>query len=315
MNKKASVVTQQAEEYQIRSLAMRLLNNRSAGNRRRKKISRFHRKRADAEQRADLPLNRSIINTIGSFVAALRFLSVIPLTGNFGTGKEELARAVPFFPLIGLLFGCIALPLTWGLNLIFPQPVTAVLTVLLLLAFSGGLHLDGLADTADGFFSARPRERILEIMRDSVVGAMGVIALIMLLFLKIACLAAMKEQLFLAVFLMPLAGRIAILLLMPMLPYARSEGGLGSLFKDSFHTRPALLRALAAILVFSGIAWTAAGLQGILAVFAVLFITGIFALVCRHKIGGLTGDTLGAVCELAEAVVALVFVLNLRIIV
>ena len=295
---------------------MRLLNKRSAGNRRRKKPSRFQRKRADSEQRGNAepktrqPLNRNIINMINSFVAALRFLSVIPLAGSFGTGKEELARAVPFFPLIGLLFGCIAVPLTWGLSLIFPPPVTAVLTVFLLLAFSGGLHLDGLADTADGFFSARPRERILEIMRDSATGAMGVIALILLLSLKIACLASIKQQLLIAVFLMPLAGRVAILLLMAMLPYARPEGGLGSLFKDSFHTKPALLRALAALLVFGWISWAAAGQQGILALFAVLLITALFALFCRQKIGGVTGDTLGAACELAEAVVALVFVLN-----
>lgn len=296
---------------------MRLLNNRSAGNRRRKKISRFQRKRTDAQQRRSSepknrqPLNRNIIDTIGFFVAALRFLSVIPLSGNFGTSKEELGRAVPFFPLVGLLFSCIALPLAWGLSQILPPAVTGVLVVFILLSFSGGLHLDGLADTADGFFSARPRERILEIMRDSATGAMGVIALVLLLSLKVSCLASMKEQLFLAIFLMPLAGRSAILLLMALLPYARPEGGLGSLFKNSFATKQARLRALAALLLFIGISWMAAGPQGILAVFAVLLITGIFALFCRQKIGGVTGDTLGAACELAEATVALVFVLQL----
>lgn len=296
---------------------MRLLNKGSAGNRRRKKISRFQGKRRDAEQRGRSepktrqPLNRNIINVIASFVAALRFLSVIPLSGNFGTGKEDLSRAAPFFPLVGLLFSCIILPMTWGLTQILPSAVTAVLIVFLLLFFSGGLHLDGLADTADGFFSARPRERILEIMRDSATGAMGVIALTLLLVLKISCLASMKEELFLAVFLMPLAGRIAILLLMALLPYARPEGGLGSLFKNSFATKQALFRALAALLLFAGISWTAAGPRGILAVFSVLLITGIFALSCRQKIGGVTGDTLGASCELAETAVALIFVLHL----
>ena len=307
---------------------MSLLNRRSSGNRRRKKTSRFQRsnseQRSDPEQRSsseqrkgpEAPrpgqlLNRSIIKTIGSFVAALRFLSIIPFAGNFGTSKDDLSGAVPFFPLVGLLFGCMALPLTWCLSQVLPPAVTAVLTVFILLSFSGGLHLDGLADTADGFFSSRPRERMLEIMRDSASGAMGVMALVLLLSLKIACLASMSDQLFIAVFLMPIAGRIAILLLMAMLPYARSEGGLGSLFKDAFDTQQARLRALAALLVLSGISWAAAGPQGILAVFAVLLVTALFAFFCRKKIGGVTGDTLGAVCELTEAVIALVFVIKL----
>uniref|UniRef100_UPI00405643C8 adenosylcobinamide-GDP ribazoletransferase n=1 Tax=Candidatus Electrothrix sp. TaxID=2170559 RepID=UPI00405643C8 len=302
---------------------MKFLNRRSSGNRRRKKTSRFQRQVSEkqekapqrkSESRSSQPLNRSIITAIGSFVAALRFLSIIPVSDSFGTNEEELARSVPFFPLVGLFFSCIALPLAWGLYMVLPSAVAAVLMVFLLLGFSGGLHLDGLADTADGFFSARPRERMLEIMRDSATGAMGVMALLLLLSLKIACLAALPapgDKLFLAVFFMPIAGRIAILLLMALLPYARPEGGLGTLFKDSFATNQARLRALAVMLVFSGISWAAAGPQGILAVCAVLLITALFALFCRQKIGGVTGDTLGAACELAEATIALVFVLQL----
>jgi len=298
---------------------MSLLNRRSSGNRRRKKTSRFQKKapeqqrsrQRNTEPSTRRPLNRSIITLIGSFVAALRFLSIIPFAGSLGTSEEELARAVPFFPLVGLLFACIALPLTWCLSLILPPAVTAVLAVFILLTFSGGLHLDGLADTADGFFSSRPRERMLEIMRDSASGAMGVIALVLLLSLKIACLASMSDQLLIAVFLMPIAGRVAILLLMAMLPYARLEGGLGNLFKDAFNTQQARLRALAALLVLSGLSWAAAGSLGMLAVFAVLLVTTLFALFCRQKIGGVTGDTLGAACELAEAVTALVFILKI----
>ena len=294
---------------------MSLLNKRSSGNRRRKKTSLFKRKapeqRKSPEPKTTQPLNRSIINTIGSFVAALRFLSIIPFAGSLGTSEEELARAVPFFPLVGLLFACIALPLTWCLSVVLPPAVTAVLAVFILLAFSGGLHLDGLADTADGFFSSRPKERMLEIMRDSASGAMGVMALVLLLSLKIACLASMSDQLLIAVFLMPIAGRVAILLLMATLPYARTEGGLGSLFKDAFNTQQAQYRALAALLVLGGLSWAAAGPQGLLAVFAVLLMTALFAFFCRKKIDGVTGDTLGAACELAEAVVALVFVLKL----
>ena len=191
-----------------------------------------------------------------------------------------------------------------------PLPAAVLLTGILL-AFSGGLHLDGLADTADGLFSARIRERMLEIMRDSATGPMGVIALALVLLLKITCLAALSDRLIPAVFLMPLAGRTAILLLMALQPYARPEGGLGSLFAPYFNSPAARKTACAGLVVFAWIAWTAAGLHGLLAVSAVLLLTALSAALCHRKIGGVTGDTLGAVCELAEAAVALAFTVRL----
>ncbi|MCI5223844.1 MAG: adenosylcobinamide-GDP ribazoletransferase [Candidatus Electrothrix sp. AR4] len=287
---------------------MKPMNRHRTGNRRRRTPERMRRK--SERKLPPLHLNKILLSNLSFFVAALRFLTIIPLPGRFGSGSEELARSVPFFPLIGLLLGCIVVPAAWALHLLAPPPVTAVFLTFLLLSFSGGLHLDGLADTADGFFSARPRERMLEIMRDSATGAMGVIALVLLLALKITCLASMGDKLIFAVFLMPFAGRTAILLLMAMLPYIRPEGGLGSLFAVSFNNHHARTVSLAALLVFSGIAWAASGSQGVLVAFAVLLLTTLFAVFCRQKIGGVTGDTLGAVCELAEAVVALVFALK-----
>ncbi len=245
-----------------------------------------------------------IIRWLGSFMAALRFLTILPLPGQLGTTERELAGGLPFFPLIGLLIGCLTVPVSWGMYLLFPPLVTALLATLILLAFSGGLHLDGLADTADGFFSARPRERILEIMRDSATGAMGVTALIMLLLLKVICLGSMSgKMLIFSVFLMPIAGRTAILLLMALLPYVRVQGGLGTLF----YSRKSRLTAVWSLLFFAAMAWFTGGIRGAVAVLAVVLLTLLFALFCHRKINGATGDTLGAVCELSEAAVALVF--------
>ena len=240
----------------------------------------------------------------GRFAAAFRFLTIIPLPGNLGTAEDELAGATPFFPLVGLLLGGIAVPVVWLLQLLVPPLVTAVLATLVLFAFSGGLHLDGLADTADGFFSSRPREKILEIMRDSATGAMGVIALVVLLLLKVACLSSLSSSLLPVVFLMPLAGRTAILLMMGLLPYARPQGGLATLF----YSRRSRMVGLGSLVLFTGVAWLVAGVQGIMAVLAVILVVVLFGWFCRLKIGGATGDTLGAACELAETVVALVSV-------
>jgi adenosylcobinamide-GDP ribazoletransferase len=239
----------------------------------------------------------------GRFAAAFRFLTIIPLPGRLGTTEEELAGATPFFPLVGLLLGAVALAIVWLLQMLFPPFVTAVLATLVLLAFSGGLHLDGLADTADGFFSSRPKEKILVIMRDSATGAMGVIALVVLLLLKITALASLSTSLLPAVFLMPLAGRTAILLMMALLPYARSRGGLATLF----YSRRSKIVGVWSLVFFAAISMLTTGVLGLATVFGVILLVLLFSWFCRTKIDGATGDTLGASCEMAETVVALVF--------
>ena len=95
-------------------------------------------------------------------LAAWRFLTIVPIPGNWGMAEEDLARSVVWFPVIGLMLGVVAAGLAYGLTSVAPPLVVAAAMIVILLSFSGGLHLDGLADTADGFFSSRPRERILE---------------------------------------------------------------------------------------------------------------------------------------------------------
>ena len=252
-----------------------------------------------------------LLRPFSSLAAALRFLTLLPLPGRVGSSEEALAHAAPFFPLVGLLLGCIAAPAAHILFLLLPPLPAAVLLTFLLLSFSGGLHLDGLADTADGFFSARSPERMLEIMKDPNIGTMGAAALILLLLLKTSCLAALPaDKLLAAAFLMPVAGRTAILLLMALLPYAR-EGGLGSLFAVYFNSSAGWLASSGGFLLLTWAAYAAIGPSGLIVVLTVLLLTFLFALLCRCKIGGATGDTLGAACELAEAAAAFAFVLKI----
>ena len=124
------------------------------------------------------------------FLAAIRFLTILPLPGGANPGERVLGGALPFFPVVGLLIGAVIAGADWGLGRIFPIGVTSVFTVIFLIAVSGGLHIDGLADTADGFFSARPREGILAIMKDSRTGPMGVAAIVCVVALKIALIAS-----------------------------------------------------------------------------------------------------------------------------
>jgi len=236
--------------------------------------------------------------------SAIGFLTVIPVPPSLTADNAgAVIAAVPFFPLVGALIGLTAAVLDRGLSAALPAWPAAAISIGVLAAASGALHLDGLADTADGFLSARPREQILRIMKDSHIGTMGVLALIFVIVLKIACLAAMPANTRLAaLFLAPLTGRGAILAMLAWLPYARPEGGLARDFFGSVSRRRLLLTgaglAIAAIFV--------ARLHGLTAVLAAVLAVTLLCRICQRRIGGGTGDTLGAACELAETMVLLV---------
>lgn len=234
-------------------------------------------------------------------LAAVRFLTIVPVPGTWGDSADDLAASVPFFPVVGLVLGAIAALPAWIAAPWAPPMVTAALVVVLLMAFSGGLHMDGLSDAADGLLSSRPRERMLEIMKDSHTGAMGVMAIACVVLLKFASLASLGDSaLWPAVLLMPLAGRCAMVVHMALLPCARTNG-LGSIF---YQRRPRAV-ALWAAAFLAIVAWVLFEWRGLAVWAACAAMTLLSAVFFRRKIGGATGDTFGAVCELVEIVPAL----------
>ena len=162
------------------------------------------------------------------FLAALSMLSCIP-TGRFQPTEKDIMRSIHFFPAAGILFGAMFYALAWLFANYLPHPAAAMLLTLLPEFLTKGFHLDGLADTADGFMSSRPKERKLEIMRDSRIGTMGVFAIVALLGMKFALFGSMTAMVAPAAALMMLNGRCAMVLYIGMSRYARPEG-LGALF-------------------------------------------------------------------------------------
>jgi len=238
--------------------------------------------------------------------AALRFLTILPVPESWTGGEKGLERCLPFFPVAGLLIGLSAVLLDNLFAGLLPPLPGAVLIVAFLIAVSGGFHMDGLADTADGFLSARPKNEILRIMKDSRTGPMGVIAVCTVILLKTALMGSMHPDLRLqALVLMPLAGRTALVFMITVLPYARPEGGLATALLRR-RSRIDMLWA-AAFLFLAG--WTAAGVKGLAVAACALAAAALFAFYSRRKIGGFTGDTLGAACELTETVPALVMII------
>ncbi len=236
-----------------------------------------------------------------SFLVALRFLTVLPISWKSEKDGLFFKASVIWFPLVGLLIGLSVSGILILISSYCSTQFLAVVLMILLAGFSGFLHLDGLADSADGLLSNRPRERALEIMRDSRIGAMGVVALFFLLLAKFAALSTLPvEYMIAAGVLMPVAGRSAILLSMALLPYARQGEGLGLLFygKERYITAAmGLLFFFCCSLLFSR--------QSLFSLlFTMLIVVLLFSRWCFTVLGGATGDTLGAVCELSELTVA-----------
>ncbi len=235
------------------------------------------------------------------FRVAMGFLTVLPLPALSQHRSEDLAQSVTFFPVVGLLIGLSAACIAALLDGVFPAFVLSVLLVGWLAGVHGGLHLDGLGDTADGFFSPYGRDRVLAIMRDSHIGAFGCMAIGGILALKVAAIASLTGDHRLgAVLLAPLAGRCIMAPMLGFLPSARPEG-LGQLFCR----HRSAWESVWTTAVLIGAAWLTARLAGLIAGVAVMTATVSFAFVCKRRIGGATGDAVGASSEIAEAVVLL----------
>ncbi len=238
----------------------------------------------------------------GSFWAAVQFLTVFPSRAELE--ENDLGKSPFWFPVVGTLIGLTvafadALLLRVGLTV----TLRAVLSVGLLAAIQGGLHLDGLADTADGFFSHRSKERTLEIMRDSRIGTMGAVALFFVLTIKICALTGLDEALrWRALLLAPLAGRSTMTVMMVLLPYARTEGGLATVFARGSSKRVAWWSGLYATVI----SLLMCGVRGIWIIVSCLIGGVLLGMWYKKRIGGYTGDTLGATSELTEAVVLVI---------
>lgn len=236
-----------------------------------------------------------------SLQIAFGLLTTLPikLPGNWSAGDS--GRAAVWFPLVGLIVGA----LTWlawsGAMAVFPSLVAGLLTLIVWVTLTGGLHLDGLADCCDGLLVSAPAERRLEIMKDPHVGAFGVIGLILVLFLKAAALGSITSS---SSFVILLAASLSRWCILPagLFPPARPSG-MGADFVSGFHRSFILWAGLIPLVlaVFLGLRGVSAALAGTGA--AVLLL--IFA---RSRIGGVTGDIFGMVVEIVEVVVLLVFV-------
>ena len=251
-----------------------------------------------------------LIGGLEALVAAFQFLTRFPIPVSLAYDERLNRRSVAFYPFVGAVIGLIAALAGMLLEPALPPAVVAILLVALWTMLSGGLHLDGLMDTADGLLSHRSRERMLEIMKDSRVGAMGVMACVFAVGLKVALVASLIEEwreewLPLAI-LVPVWSRAFLGTAIACWPYARQGPGLGALYR-TVGKRHAIASGIgAAILTVLALAFQperdAADVGYILLTAAlVAYGVGMLLSVAVHrKLGGLTGDVYGALNECIE---------------
>ena len=265
-----------------------------------------------------------------AFFIGLQFLTRISIVEQKDWCEKDFADSVRYFPLIGLVLGIIyaafaALLLSFlpQNGILLPHHVVAAILLILPILLTGGLHCDGFMDTMDGLFSGRSRERMLEIMKDSRVGANGVFAFVLLMIFDWSVLLDLLQSawLFPALFAMPIVSRLMMVVAISAFPYARPVG-MGKAFKDG-GTKSVLYGAFFYTLIlvfFPGVAadflgiipLDAAGLSSWLlsmtaVIFAALLFTIFFASYATRHLGGLTGDVYGAITTLTETLVLLSF--------
>ena len=241
------------------------------------------------------------------FIIAWQFLTVIPIQKGLRPRGKELGSSMAFFPLVGIILGGVLALFDLILQGALPLEIRSIIIIACLAIITGANHLDGFADTVDGIMGGRNRGEALKIMRDSRVGAEGAVGLVLLILMKYLCLSHLYGQGPLAatpvqgdvramgLISMTAASRWAMVLMAYVGPFARKTGQ-GRAFVESMHLR-ALTAATGTAIVGVGLLM---GLKGLVILCLVGVVAILSTLYFRRRLGGITGDTLGALNEVSE---------------
>ena len=236
-----------------------------------------------------------------SIIVAFGLLTTLPFKLPDDWSVGDSGRAAVWYPFVGLIIGVLTW-LTWKVTMfVFPSLVAAVITLVVWVALTGGLHLDGLADCCDGLFVSAPVERRLEIMKAPHVGAFGVIGLILVLFLKAVALASLTSASSLGILL---AASLARWCILPagLFPLARPSG-MGADFASGLRRSFIAWGALIPLAIALSL-----GARGIISLCTGVIATAFVLRLTTSRIGGVTGDVFGMIVEIVETVVLLTFV-------
>ena len=227
---------------------------------------------------------------------AISFFTRIPITLK-DVSEDEFYDSMILMPLVGLLVGAVLVAAAWIFSFIHIPQLGALLLLIVYIWFTGGLHLDGFADTTDALFSARDHDKMMEIMKDSRLGSFGAIGLILLFLTMWSCYTVVLPVYAPAVLLLPMVGRYCAIQACCFSTYAQGGGGLGKRIVEM--TKP--YHVVIYILLISLFAWFVVGKLAFFAFLATAVLGLCLMFYLQKKIGGMTGDTIGMTIELTQA--------------
>lgn len=250
-------------------------------------------------------------SVLDDLLIALGFLTVVPVPSGVWERARLPGRSFAWFPLVGLGLGLISGAAAFGLGVVFPAGVAAALLVALGVFLTGGLHLDGLMDSCDGLFCAKPAAERLEVMKDSRVGAFGVLGALSLLLVKLAAFSALLEAgapvLAAALVLAVVLGRWVMVPAVVLFPYGGNHFSLSDWFVRGAGHRQLAGASVGAALVLAMVALALASVAPVAALAAAILVALAVIRFALSRLPGLTGDVYGALGEVVEVVVLISF--------
>lgn len=247
-------------------------------------------------------LSDKVANSMRKILIAISFFTRIPIKLR-DVSAEEFYNAMILIPVVGVFIGLILFGVSILLSFIHFIHLQALLMVIAYIWLTGGLHLDGFADTTDALFSARDQQKMMEIMKDSRLGAFGAIGLILIILTNWMCYTIILPEYSIALLVIPVFGRVAAIMSTCFSSYAPGGGGLGKRFVEM--TR--LHHFIIFLVLLLGYATLILGLPGLLTAVICLLPALLLMKNLQHKIGGMTGDTIGMTIELNQTFFMIVF--------
>ena len=236
---------------------------------------------------------------IKTLLSAISFLTITPTPKNY---THKLKHSTIFFPFVGLFIGGVLILVNYLCSFLFSKNVVDMMVVVSLVIITGGLHLDGLADTCDGFYAGKDKNNTLKIMDDVHIGAMGVIGIVCILGLKLFAIQSISQKtLYSSLLLFPTLSRWAVVFACRISKPAKNDG-LGKVFTDTVSKKDFVIATIITFFISVILFRT----KGIIVLVAALLITLVSVRFVRKKIDGITGDILGALNEITETSILLI---------
>lgn len=233
----------------------------------------------------------------------LQFLTRIPINVHLKVDEEDFLGGISYFPIVGLVIGMFVVSMHYIGYLLGGAFLAAVMAVVGEVFITGGLHLDGLGDTFDGLYSNRSKEKILEIMKDSRLGTNAALAIFLNLLLKVALIYSLDiGKVYAILLLMPVFSKLCVVYAARFSVYAR-KSGMGNLFIGKTTNKHLIIAIISTAFI------CIVNIKALPFIFVGFCFSIWYVKHVRTKIDGMTGDTLGALCELAEIVYLLYFMI------